>query len=1292
MDFSGRTVISPDPNLPLFAVGVPELVAKEMTYPDRVTELNIEKLRRNVNNGTEIWPGANYIRSTNGRVVNLNFADKKRASAELRVGDVVERHLSNGDPVLFNRQPSLHKMSIMSHRAVVMPSRTFRFNECCCTPYNADFDGDEMNLHLPQTEEARAEAALLMDVRENLITPRSGEPLIAATQDFLTAAYLLTKRDTLLTHAEFFQAVAYLSDATEPVTIPPPTILTPVALWTGKQVITALLKPNASVVLAVTLEMRANNYTGLGGPHGGGVMCPDDGYVIFRNGELLAGSLDKSCIGSGSKRGLVFVLIRDNHASLAARCLHRLTKLCTRWLTDWGLSIGIEDVAPSPAVTVRKKALVEEGYRVASSRIAEFKNGQLTLQAGCNEEESLEALLNGVLSKLRDSIGAACMEELPRTNSPRIMATCGSKGSVLNICQMVVRWEGRGRGVPQLTSSRHVSRNPPPTPPPPQACVGQQSVGGKRIQEGFVNRTLPAFAAGAKEPAAKGFVANSFYSGLLATEFFFHTMGGREGLVDTAVKTAETGYMQRRMMKALEDLSVQYDATVRTSGGDVVQFMYGDDGLDPMYMEANGKPVDFKRVAGTALAVESARLPLRVATGPNLPASGGFQLVAGAGVAPLAPPLSPEALRALVSSHTSEAASSLLNSLVPKQFRGSDMSSGTHAAQTFLTSLRDWFETDVVGTTSTRARALFGPGRWVDFDTTALHGDELAAPKTQRRGGSASASAAAALDQEAAAVLYHTTRVSSSAATSILDVAVAKYARARVQPGEAVGAVAAHSMGEPATQMTLKTFHFAGVASMNVTLGVPRIKEIMNAARLISTPFIEAALENPHSEVAARIVKARLERTSLGDVAEYIAEVVTEGRAYLEIKLDLGAIAALQLSSVTAESVAAAIRRAPRLRLASKSDKSGLSSTDSPVQVVAPDLIQVMPPSDKKASARVRAERARKRERVKDYAERGMLEEEAGAGVSKGWGKGAKVEPGSDAEVSLGGDSPRSSSSASEEDDVIAAPRPAARGRTNSADFVARVLFTKDSGGEVLRGDSDVYYRMCETKAELPGVIVAGIPTVKRAVIQEEDGNRTGLLGAGSGGSNPGGGKRYRLLVEGEDLLRVMGTPGVRGVSSASNHIIETARVLGIEAARVVIQRELASTYNSYGISIDCRHLALLADVMTYRGEVLGITRFGIAKMKDSVLMLASFEKTPDHLFDAAVHARVDAVRGVSESIIVGTPIPLGTGLFKLLQQLESGGGRRLKKVGVARPPPTASELMEEKLRAATSALALSGV
>ena len=378
VDFSGRTVISPDPNLSVDQVGVPRHVAKIMTYPEKVTSHNIKRLRQAVKNGPDVHPGANILRSDQDRATMLTFADRDKLAGSLKIGDTVERHMHDGDIVLFNRQPSLHKMSIMAHRVKVMPWRTFRFNECACTPYNADFDGDEMNLHLPQTEEARAEAAELMLITNNLITPRNGEPLVAATQDFLTGAYMLTHRDVFLTRENFCRLVAYLSDASERVRVPPPAIFKPRQLWTGKQVMSTLIRPCPSAASLVNLESEEKFYKG--GLH----FCPEDGYVCFRGGEHVCGALGKKTLGGESKSGLFYVLVRDYGAEEATRCMGRLAKLCARYLGDRGFSIGIDDVTPTPHMLDRRRELLREGQRKADEEIQAYKSGNIRLKPGCD--------------------------------------------------------------------------------------------------------------------------------------------------------------------------------------------------------------------------------------------------------------------------------------------------------------------------------------------------------------------------------------------------------------------------------------------------------------------------------------------------------------------------------------------------------------------------------------------------------------------------------------------------------------------------------------------------------------------------------------------------------------------------------------------------------------------------------------------------------------------------------------------------------------------------------------------
>jgi DNA-directed RNA polymerase III subunit RPC1 len=979
VDFSGRTVISPDPNVMIEQVVVPELMAKVLTFPERVFIHNLKRLQRLVRVGPETYPGANFLELKDGTRVSLYYGNRVQIADALQEGDVVERHMTEGDVVLFNRQPSLHRISIMAHRALVMPSRTLRFNECVCTPYNADFDGDEMNVHLPQTEEAKIEALELMSSGSNLITPKSGEPIIAPTQDFLTCAFILTQKDTFFDRATFFKLLAYFSDASEHIDIPRPAILKPKEMWSGKQVFSVLLRPNAVTGALINMELKEKNYSGSGED-----LCYNDGWVTIHNSDLLTGNLCKGSLGSGSKQGVFSAIIRQNSFPAACRVMRRLSKLTGRWLSERGISIGLDDVEPSAHLTQVKLQLIDVCYERCQMLIQKWTRGELTLKAGCDAEQTLEAELNSELGALRTSAGNECTRLLPRWNSPLVMATCGSKGSNLNLCQMI-------------------------------ACVGQQTVSGHRIPDGFENRTLPHFKKGDKAPASKGFVGNSFYTGLRPTEYFFHTMGGREGLVDTAVKTAETGYMQRRLMKALEDLSVKYDYSVRTSTDEVAQFLYGSDAFDPVQMEDIDKPLVFDKLYEHTRRTTAFELPL----------------------------IEPDQIRALAEDYASVTRFALVPS--EQHFRDDLLNFSNK-----LASIR----------TSSLLPPKLSEGQFKEF---LLKCEE-------------------------------------------------RYLNTLVNPGEAVGAVAAQSIGEPGTQMTLKTFHFAGVASMNITLGVPRIKEIINAVKDISTPIITANLVNDSDVVSARAVKGRLEKTLLADITEYIREVFTPLGCYLSLKIDFKAVEALQLE-VSLESLKNSILAWPKLKLKEKD-------------------------------------------------------------VTVDGGERLRIE-----------------------------------------------------SGETSR--EKTYFSLQELKTKLPYVIVHGIPSIERAVITRDKDN-------------------YKLLVEGTGLRQVLGTSGVRAKACWSNHVLEMEEVLGIEAARGTIISEIKYTLNEYGIAVNPRHISLLADVMTAKGLVLGITRFGVAKMKDSTLMLASFEKTTDHLFDAAAKGREDYISGVSENIIMGGPLPLGTGLFNL--------------------------------------------
>lgn len=1073
VDFSGRTVISPDPNLGVDEVAVPQLVAKNLTYPERAQRQNMDKLRKCILNGPEVWPGAQQIiKDTDGGYkINLKFGNREQAANDLKFGDVVERHLEDGDIVLFNRQPSLHKLSIMSHLVKVRPWRTFRLNECVCGPYNADFDGDEMNLHVPQTEEARAEAINLMGIKHNLATPKNGEPIIAATQDFITAAYLLSSKDRFFDRKTFSYLCMHMLGGEAHLDLPPPAILKPHALWTGKQVFSVLMRPNKQSPVLVNLDAKCREYKARPG------QCPDmdpnDGWLVIRNSEVMCGRMDKSTVGSGKKDSVFYVILRDFGPDYAVGAMNRLARLCARQLTLRGFSIGVGDVFPTQALNEKKYNLVTVAYKQCDELIETFKAGKLEKAAGCNMEQTLENAISGILSKVRQQAGTYCVDTLSKNNAPLIMAKSGSKGSDINVAQMV-------------------------------ACVGQQIIGGQRVPDGFQDRSLPHFHKNARQPPSKGFVRNSFYTGLVPTEFLFHAISGREGLVDTAVKTAETGYMSRRLMKSLEDLSTQYDDTVRTSGGGIVQFQFGADKLDPVDMEGTAVPVHFDRTWTHA---------------ENLTWN--------------------HADRGLLPREIMDLCSDMLDKercrFVRRKlgtneeleyYDQSDMSIDEHeSARNFLETIQNYVAARAAKLSNARKTA--GLPAFDSKEDMKMEVDTSAFDKVQEDH----------VDRVA--------KVSVPTLTRFIQMCLSKYKKAHVEPGHAVGAVGAHSIGEPGTQMTLKTFHFAGVAGMSITQGVPRIKEIINASKNISTPVISCPLENNKQIEAARVVKGRIEKTYISDVLQFIEDEWHANAANIVLQVDMSALSDMHLG-VTMQDIADAIMAAKKLKL--KVESTDLRVGHHRIEVVVRN--DWHDATMAKKAARVRAA----------AAERGHT---------------------------------------------------ITGGMDEAADLLLRVNYLK---------------RM------LPTVPISGYQDATRAIIQTSEQGE------------------HMVVVEGYGLRACMTTEGVIGTKCRSNSIMECRDVLGIEAARTTIAHEISEVMGDMGI--DPRHMQLLADVMTYKGEILGITRFGLSKMRDSVLQLASFEKTADHLFDAAAGMKTDLIEGVSECIIMGQTMSIGTGAFQVVRRL----------------------------------------
>jgi DNA-directed RNA polymerase subunit A' len=943
VDFSSRTVISPDPNLNISDVGVPSDVAKKLTIPETVSSWNIDKLKTLVLNGPNVYPGANYIIRPDGVKIRLEYvADRTGIADSLVMGYTVERHLLEGDIVIFNRQPSLHRMSIMAHNVRVLPYRTFRVHPAVCPPYNADFDGDEMNLHVPQSQEARAEAALLMRVQDQIISPRYGGPIIGGIRDFITGAFLLTRDDTFLT-ADEITNLAYLGGYNGPLP-QPDSEKDGIPLYTGKQLFSLFLPKDFNFVISSKWNKSSKR---------------QGKDVVIKNGQLISGVIDKASIGAEEPDSVLHRIAKDYGNDAARKFLDSILIMLKTYITHRGFSYGYSDLWLNDETRQEILDVIDKTYNKINELVLQYKEGTLPLTRGLSPEEALELYVVNELSRARDRAGKTADRSFPDDNSGVIMASTGARGSTLNIGQMT-------------------------------AALGQQSIRGKRIIKGYRNRALSHFKPGEQNPDSKGFVKSNYRDGLNPIQFFFHAMGGREGLVDTAVRTQQSGYMQRRLINALEHLKAEYDLTVRDPHGNLIQFVYGDDGIDPAKSD-HGEAVNIDRLVEAESVIDE----------------------------------SPKADE----NQISEILGKYAEKMNPK--------------------MRSNIE-------------------------SALSVNPL----------------------------------SKSGIKKVVAKIIDLFERAMVEPGEAVGVVTAQSIGEPGTQMTLRTFHFAGVKERNVTLGLPRLIELVDARKKPVTPTMDIYLDEEHRmsrekalEVAKRIIFTR--------ISDLVSKVDTDYSGVLSFYF---------------------------------SDKK-IADRGTNIN----DIHEVLKSSKKRYDVSV-----------------------------------------------------------------------------DENNLVIKIALSEEPDAQTL----------LTLRNKLLNGRVKGVPDIERVTIVKQ--NEEWVIQ--TSGSN----LAKVILIEGVDLSRI-----------TTNNVFEIWQTLGIEAARTALVKEVTNTLEEQGLEVDIRHIMLVADLMTSKGYLQQIGRHGIAGTKTSVLARAAFEITVPTIARASVEGQIEPLKGVTENVIVGATVPVGTGMIDLYMSVK---------------------------------------
>ncbi|KAK9808301.1 hypothetical protein WJX73_009827 [Symbiochloris irregularis] len=1129
VDFSARTVISGDPNIAIDELGVPWSIALNLTFPEIVSAHNHARLAKLVENGPFPPPGetgAKHIIRADGRRLDLRFLTKD-SDRHLEQGDVVERHLQQGDLVLFNRQPSLHKMSMMGHKVRLLPYSTFRLNLSVTSPYNADFDGDEMNMHVPQTPETRAETREIMMVPRNIVSPQANKPVIGIVQDTLLGCRLMTKRDTFIEADVMMNLLMWLEDWDG--TIPMPAILKPKPLWSGKQVISTFLPKRVNV------RRKASWYHSRGEQAD---MSPADAQILISDGMLITGTLDKKTLGA-SEGSLIHVIWMEEGPEAARAFLSQCQYLTNYWLLQHGFSIGIGDTVADPDTMKDISETINKAKMDVKTLTEKLQNRNLEAQPGRTMVETFEQEVNTVLNKARDDAGTSAQQSLADTNNVVRMVTAGSKGSFINISQML-------------------------------ACVGQQNVEGKRIPFGFSGRTLPHFTKDDLGPESRGFVENSYLRGLTPQELFFHAMGGREGLIDTAVKTSSTGYIQRRLVKAMEDLTIKYDGTVRNSGDNVIQFLYGEDGMD-------GTAIESQKLAMHTMEESKFRRMFFIDVDSTAPWTPGHWMTQADMEAMRTSPQ----LRDLLQGEWIQLQSDRVNLKTQISKGGSDSFPLPVNLARLIWNAQKMFACSPMQMQG-RADAVKG-GKGTD-DTLALPAPwevilkvkELSEKLVVVGGGDPLSLEA----QRNATMLFQIHLRSTLSAKRvpaefklnreafewILGEVDSRFKQAIAFPGESIGTVAAQSIGEPTTQMTLNTFHFAGVSAKNVTLGVPRLTEIINISKNIKTPSLTVFLseEARYDREKAKAVQCALEWTTLRKVTQATEIFYDPDPTTTVIEDDLEFVHAY----------------------------FDMPDEELDVTRMSPWLLRIELDREMMLDKKLQ---------MSDVAERINSEFQSEL-------------------MCIFNDD-------------------------NAEKLVLRIRILEDEVEKEGVSDHDEQFLKKIESTLLSQVQLQGVGGIRKVFIRQIKSKVADMQG-GQGFSEI---EEWVLDTEGVNLAEVLAMKDVDSRRTTTNHVVEVVDVLGIEAARNALLKEMRGVIEFDGSYVNYRHLAALCDSMTSRGYFMSITRNGINRTEAGPLGRASFEETVDILFRAAVYGEHDDMRGISENIIMGQLAPTGTGAFDLM-------------------------------------------
>lgn len=807
VDFSARSVITGDPNLSITQLGVPMKIAKNITKPVTVNDRNRNYLMKLIQNGPDGYPGANRLERKNGDNISLRYVD--RDSIVLESGDKVHRHMMDGDYVLFNRQPSLHKMSMMCHEVKVMKKGdTFRFNVGVTNPYNADFDGDEMNMHMPQSISAETELMLLPAVTYQIVSPSKNAPIIGIFQDSLLGCFRFTRNNIKINSKDAMNLLMMCKrvDGTRFVEKNNKT-------YSSFEVLSHIFPP-------VTMKQKTKLFDA-----DKDAEYNKNNTVTIKNGQYIGGQIEKSIMASPSK-GILHRITNDFSNPVCVQFIDDLQNIITEYMRTSSFSVGISDLIANKKTKQEIIQVVNKQKQDVQDLIQELHLGIYENKSANNHATDFELRVNNILNKATEQAGKIGRNSLSKQNRFLMIVNSGSKGSPINISQML-------------------------------SCLGQQSVEGKRVPYGFEHRTLPHFSKYDDSPNARGFIENSFISGLSPHEMFFHAMAGRIGLIDTAVKTSETGYIQRRIVKSLEDITICYDLTARNHMGKIVQFSYGDDNFDSIKVENQNIPL-------VEMSIEDIYMHYDIIGLQEADAK----------------------KHELMNIFTKATITRLTKQRVSTRMKIRELIDRMIENRKFLVEQVFHFRNDNVvrlpvniGQLIKNIQGQLEIDETFAVDITPMEAFQLIDENWKRMMDYCYF----VQENPLFKILYEfylspkellvKRRYNKKALHVLLDTIYLKFKQAIVHPGEMVGVIAAQSVGEPTTQLTLNTFHNVGVASKsNVTRGVPRIEEILRLTKNPKNPSLTICLKPLDSLNQDRAMKyaTMIEHTRLQDIVKNV--------------------------------------------------------------------------------------------------------------------------------------------------------------------------------------------------------------------------------------------------------------------------------------------------------------------------------------------------------------------------------------------------------------------------------------